>query len=93
MLPAPSSFPQSKEHTPVSYQYLNFSDGAQAAEGPWAAGPTPDGNGEFSYHDGPTTSAPMPEPTRPDPRLFGTTDNPNLVEKMTGTLKDKLHRD
>lgn len=92
-LPVPSNFPQKKEHTEVSYQYLNFSDGAAAGDGSWASGPTPDGNGEFSYHEGPTTSAPMPPPTRPDSRLFGTTDVPNTVEKMASAVQDKLHRE
>jgi Mn-containing catalase len=87
-LPVPSNFPQSNEYRPVSYQYQNFSDGKHAAEGSWAKGPTPDGKGEFSYHDGPTTSAPMPDVTRPDPRLYGTTDKPNLVEKATAKAKD-----
>jgi Mn-containing catalase len=88
--PVPSNFPQNKEHTEVSYQYLNFSDGGQAGDGPWASGPTPDGKGEFSYHDGPTTTAPMPPPTRPDARFYGTTDLPNLAEKVAGTVQDKL---
>ena len=92
-LPVPSNFPQKKEETDVSCQYLNFSDGPAAAEGPRASGPTPDGNGEFSYHDGPTTSAPMPAPTRPDSRLLGTTDMSNTVEKMAATVQDKLHKE
>lgn len=92
-LPVPSNFPQRKEHTEVSYQYLNFSDGEHAKDGGWASGPTPDGKGEFSYHDGPTTSAPMPKPTRPDARYYGTTDLPNAVEKMAGTIQDKLHKE
>jgi Mn-containing catalase len=87
-LPVPSNFPQKLENSEVHYQYLNFSDGKAAAEGSWASGPTPDGNGEFSYHDGPTTSAPMPPPTQPDPRLYGTDPKPNLVEKVTATVKD-----
>ena len=87
-LPVPSNFPQGKEHREVSYQYLNFSDGAAAAEGTWTSGPTPDGIGEFSYHDGPTTSAPMPPPTVPDPRLYGTTPSPNVVEKAKAKIKD-----
>jgi Mn-containing catalase len=91
-LPVPSNFPQSKETTEVSYQYLNFSDGKAAAEGTWAKGPTPDGH-EFTYHDGPTTSAPMPPPTRPDARMYGTTDVPNTVEKVAGRVQDALHRD
>ncbi|MEE6274199.1 manganese catalase family protein [Georgenia wangjunii] len=92
-LPTPSNFPQKKEHTEVSYQYLNFSDGVHAKEGGWASGPSIDGKGEHTYHDGPTTSAPMPPPTRPDARLYGTTDLPNRVEKIAGTVQDKLHRE
>lgn len=91
-MPVPSNFPLKKEHREVSYQYQNFSDGPAAAEGSWASGPTPDGHGEFTYHDGPTTSAPMPAPTRPDPRLYGTTDMPNPVEKVAGTVKDALNK-
>ena len=90
-LPVPSNFPQNKEATDYSYQYLNFSDGAAASEGSWASGPTPDGNGEFSYHDGPTSTAPMPAPPlKVDPRLYGTTPNPNPVEKVTAKVKDVL---
>ncbi|MGW9627960.1 manganese catalase family protein [Microbacterium sp. NPDC055521] len=90
-LPVPSNFPQSKEHTEVSYQYLNFSDGPAASEGRWASGPAPDGKGEFSYHEGPTTRAPMPPHTRPDARLYGTTDMPNIVEKVAGAAQDATH--
>ncbi|WP_448071850.1 manganese catalase family protein [Georgenia yuyongxinii] len=92
-LPVPSNFPQKKEHTAVSYQYLNFSDGQQAGDGSWAKGPTPDGNGEFSYHDGPTTTAPMPDVTRPDARMYGTTEVPNRVEKIAGSVQDKLKKE
>ena len=93
LLPTPSNFPQSKELTEVSYQYLNFSDGATAADGRWAKGPSPDGKGEFTYHNGPTTSAPMPPPTHPDSRLYGTTDLPNMVEKVAGRAQDALNRE
>lgn len=92
-LPVPSNFPLNKEYREVSYQYLNFSDGKAASEGTWASGPTPDGHGEFTYHDGPTTSAPMPPPTRVDARYYGTTDVPNVVEKTAGAVQDKLHRE
>lgn len=92
-LPVPSNFPKSKERGEVAYQYLNFSDGAAAAEGSWASGPTPDGKGEFRYHDGPTTSAPMPAPTHPDARFYGTTELPNMVEKAAGAVQDKLNRE
>ncbi len=92
-LPVPSNFPQAQEDTDVSYQYLNFSDGTEARDGRWASGPSTDGNGEFSYHQGPTTSAPMPPPTTPDPRLYGTTTTPNIVEKVAGKAKDALRLD
>lgn len=92
-LPVPSNFPLKKEAREVSYQYLNFSDGAAAAEGSWASGPTPDGHGEFTYHDGPTTTSPMPPPTHPDSRFYGTTELPNVVEKVAGAAQDALHKE
>jgi Mn-containing catalase len=92
-LPVPSNFPLSKENRDVAYQYQNFSDGPAAAEGSWASGPTPDGKGEFTYHDSATTSAPMPKPTHPDARLYGTTEVPNLVEKTAGAVQDKLRKE
>jgi Mn-containing catalase len=92
-MPVPSNFPQSKEHREVSYQYLNFSDGDAASKGRWASGPTPDGRGEFSYHDGPTTHAPLPPPTHPDSRLYGTTELPNSMEKAAGLAQDKLNKE
>lgn len=92
-LPVPSNFPRSKEYTAVSHQYINFSDGPDAAKGSWAEGPTPDGEGEFTYLDGPDTSAPMPAPTHPDSRICGTTELPNTVEKAAGTVQDKLHKE
>lgn len=91
--PVPNKFPQSKEHTEFSYQYLNFSDGAEAGNGPWASGPSFDGKGEYSYHDGPTSSVPMPPPTHPDSRFYGTTELPNVVEKVAGAVQDKLHKE
>ena len=92
-LPVPSNFPLSKEKRDVAYQYQNFSDGAAAAQGSWASGASPDGKGEFTYHDGPTTTAPMPKPTHPDARFYGTTELPNLVEKTAGAVQDKLRKE
>lgn len=92
--PVPSSFPIRKEERDVSYDYINFSDGEHASEGRWASGPTPDGKGEFSYRDASTeTTVPMPPPTRPDSRLYGTTDLPNRVEKIAGVVQDALHKE
>jgi Mn-containing catalase len=93
-LPVPSTFPIDKEERSVSYQYLNFSDGPTAAEGSWASGPTPDGKGEFSYHDGPTTSAPMPPPTQPSPNMHGTMPLPEgMVKKAANAVKDAVTGD
>jgi len=93
-LPVPSTFPLAKEERDVSYQYLNFSDGAAAAEGSWASGPTPDGHGEFSYHDGPTTSVPMPPPPAADPKLHGSSPlTTNPLKKAAGAVKDALTGD
>jgi Mn-containing catalase len=90
--PVPSNFPQREEHREYSYQYLNFSDGTAVSEAAWLSGASPDGLGKFSYHDGPTSSAPMPPPVAADPRLYGTTGKPNLVEKMTAKVKDVTDR-
>ncbi|WP_026372768.1 manganese catalase family protein [Agrococcus lahaulensis] len=89
--PVPSNFPQRKEDTDVSYEYINFSDGAQASEGSWAKGPTPDGKGEFSYRAEPEGGVPMPPATQPDARWYGTTAKPNTMEKIAGEVQDKLH--
>lgn len=90
-LPVPSNFPQGKEHTDASYQYINFSDGQLAGEGAWAHGPTPDGNGEFSYLPEPERGAPMPPVTHPDARMYGTTELPDAVEKAAGVVQDGLN--
>lgn len=92
-LPVPSNFPLAKEEREVAYQYLNFSDGPDASKGGWASGPTPDGKGEFTYHDGPTTTANMPPVTHPDSRLYGTTELPNTVEKLAGSAQDALNKE
>lgn len=92
-LPVPSNFPQAKEATEFSYDYYNFSDGAAAAEGSWASGPSPDGHGQFGYRPEPMAGVPMPPPTHPDARFYGTTEIPNPVEKAAGTLQDKLNKE
>jgi Mn-containing catalase len=92
-LPVPSNFPLAKEERDVAYQYINFSDGAAAAEGRWASGPTPDGHGEFSYVPEPEPGVPMPPPTHPDARFYGTTDVPNIVEKAAGGIQDAMTKE
>jgi Mn-containing catalase len=92
-LPVPSNFPLDKEDRDVAYQYINFSDGANAGDGTWASGPTPDGKGEFSYLPEPPAGVPMPPPTHPDARFYGTTEVPNTVEKLAGRAQDALHKE
>ncbi len=92
-LPVPSNFPLEKEDRDVSYQYINFSDGAAAGEGRWASDPTPDGKGEFTYLATPEPGVPMPPPTHPDVRFYGTTELPNTVEKLAGRAQDALHKE
>ncbi|KEP75582.1 manganese catalase [Microbacterium sp. SUBG005] len=92
-LPVPSNFPLEKEDRDVSYQYINFSNGTQAGDGTWASGPTPDGKGEFSYLPEPPAGVPMPPPTHPDARFYGTTELPNTVEKLAGRAQDALHKE
>jgi Mn-containing catalase len=89
-LPIPSNFPMSEEIKTEEYKFYNFSDGAAASEGTWAQGPSPDGKGQFTYEEAPTSGVPFPKPTKPDERLYGTTPVPNIVEKAAGVVKDKL---
>lgn len=92
-VPVPSSFPLENEAREVAYQYINFSDGAQAGEGRWASGPTPDGKGQFEYVATPPPGVPMPAPTVPDPRFHGTTPEPGILGKAAGAVKDALGKD
>jgi Mn-containing catalase len=91
--PVPSNFPLNKEKRDVAYEYRNFSDGQAASEGSWASGTSPDGLGQFSYVAQPDSGVPMPPPTHPDSRFYGTTELPNLVEKAAGSIQDKLKKE
>ncbi|MEF2977247.1 manganese catalase family protein [Subtercola sp. YIM 133946] len=92
-IPVPNKLPREKEFEKVEYQFINFSDGAHAGEGSWAKGPTPDGRGEFSYVKTPPAGVPMPAPTVPDPRYFGTTPRPNKQEVADAAKKDKKNQE
>ena len=91
--PVPSNFPQSHEDQDVHYQYINFSNGPAAGDGSWASGPTPDGKGTFTYVPEPPAGVPMPPPTHPDSRFYGTTELPNAMEKIAGKVQDVLKRE
>jgi Mn-containing catalase len=51
------------------------------------------GKGEFSYLAEPPAGVPIPPPTHPDVRFYGTTEVPNTVEKVAGRLQDPLKRE
>src|SRR5690606_9712422 len=70
--PVPVTFPQSREHREVSYQFWNVSEGTESREGRWAKGPTPDGKGEIEYLADPRPLGPEPELGQVDPRVHGT---------------------
>jgi len=75
--PVPSNFPQSLEDTRVSYQFLNCSEGTESSEGRWAAGPSPDGKGQFEYVATPQPMSNDEGLLNPvDPRLYGTPPQP-----------------
>jgi Mn-containing catalase len=88
-IPIPNKLPREEEFEAVADQFSNFSDGKAAGDGSWAKGPTPDGRGEFSYLETPDAGVPMPAPTVPDPRFYGTTALPNEDEIAMATAKDK----
>ncbi len=89
-LPVPSDFPQSQENQAVSYQFWNLSTGTESSEGRWAQGPSPDGNGQFSYleNPGPTTGEPVPPP--PDKRLFVTGNVTGAISGMVDKVKNAI---
>ncbi|GAA4964185.1 manganese catalase family protein [Kineococcus glutinatus] len=93
-MPVPDKFPRDKNYLDASKQFINFSDGANAADGPWAQGPVTGApeEGDFEYLPAPNPGVPMPAPTTPDPRFYGTTAKNDTVEKVTAKVKDALHR-
>lgn len=75
--PVPSTFPQEREHTEVSYQFWNCSEGEESKEGRWASGPSPDGKGEFEYLTDPgPRSQESGDLAEVDPRIHGTPKQP-----------------
>lgn len=73
--PAPSRFPQDLEKSDVAYQFWNCSAGTESREGRWAAGPTPDGKGEFEYVADPVPLASAPDPHSARASVFDTEGN------------------
>jgi Mn-containing catalase len=75
--PCPSSFPQDREATRFSYQFLNCSRGTESGEGRWANGPAPDGKGTFEYVADPAPHGEIPNlDGGADPNFYGTSKGP-----------------
>lgn len=67
VLPIPNTFPQDQEKLDVSYAFINtLTADVPAPEGRWSAGPSLDGNGEFSLLEAmPIGEAPVLAPPAP----------------------------
>jgi Mn-containing catalase len=76
--PVPATFPQEREHTEVSYQLWNWSEGNESEAGRWASGPSPDGKGHFEYL------------ANPGPRTDDTGDLDQVDPRVHGTLKEHV---
>lgn len=75
--PGPANFPRDRELSEVAYQFWNCSEGTESEQGRWAAGPTPDGKGQFRYLADPEPMGEVVEEMNPvDPRMYGTPKMP-----------------
>jgi Mn-containing catalase len=70
--PCPSNFPQEREHTDVSYQFIDGSEGHESSEGRWAKGPSMDGKGTFTYAKLKPLTDDQGLLNQVDPRVYGT---------------------
>lgn len=77
--PCPSSFPQEREFTEVSYQFINCSPNGESSTGRWASGPSIDGRSEFEYVAQPAPRGEVPELAPADPQLYGTAKSPAMM--------------
>ncbi len=73
----PDTFPRDRVMLSQAYTFWNLSQGEESAQGRWAQGPAPDGQGEFAYLANPQAlSTDTGEVPVPDPRLHGTAKQP-----------------
>jgi len=87
-IPVPEAFPLEEEVGDLGYVFIDASDGPEATNGRWAAGPSIDGRAEFSARRiEATADAPILPPG--DPRLYPTpqTDTQTLLQKAKDMLK------
>jgi Mn-containing catalase len=86
-IPVPEAFPLEEEVGDLGYTFIDASDGAEAAAGRWASGPSKDGRSEFRARPiEATADAPILPPG--DPRLFVTPQLPgqSFVQKAKDLL-------
>jgi Mn-containing catalase len=89
--PCPSNFPQAKEHTRFSYQFINCSAGTESEQGRWAHGQAPDGKGEFEYIATPQPQGGIPElDGGADPRFYGTPKKPMPATPKASSRPESL---
>jgi Mn-containing catalase len=70
----------------VAYQFWNMSVGEESGQGRWAAGPTPDGTGQFEYLANPSALGPVAQLGPGDPRLHSTNPMPGLMQRAVNKL-------
>jgi Mn-containing catalase len=81
--PVPSAFPKEVEMEKVAYQFWNLTDGTAAADGRWAKGKSPDGEGKLEFVRHPEPLGDEAELGRSNPRALGTEPKPaKLGQKM-----------
>jgi Mn-containing catalase len=88
--PVPSDFPLAAEQRDAAYQMLNFSKGEESREGRWASGPTPDGQGEFTYVADPRPATGEPTPPKPAKHLYVTGNLRGMASGLVDKVKAKL---
>ena len=68
----PSTFPKNLEKREVAYTFFNYSQGNESAQGPWAHGVAPDGEGVFNYVECPVPYGGVPKLKPAPPYIFNT---------------------
>ncbi len=71
-IPVPAEHPFEERDLDHAYEFHNVSEHIQSAEGRWAAGPAPDGKGEFTWVKNYQPSTLEPTPPLSDPLLYTT---------------------
>jgi Mn-containing catalase len=56
----PNTFSREYEKSDVAYKFMNCSEGKESQQGRWAAGPSMDGLGQFTYDDSPVATGQNP---------------------------------